>query len=252
MRGQYFWVPHVRYQTRYVAVSNYSVTVQFDNDRLILEPHHIWPKGGVISKDLWAGRQASFSITMKKPFSTFWHDGTHLLFYLQFEYFIFSSARHFLSIRTPIHCVNLQHPGETKGLNQNVSPFLSCTQFYQASTKWDPVRMGGLADTSLFNTTFMLFYTKVLSCILIFPEVPPDPLPPPYCTDTRFTETFDHVPKFYTSKPSFTSMLPFWDANIVFFMVKVHLQGHIILITARDTWYSELFNGGCGWILVTY
>ncbi len=38
----------------------------------------------------------------------------------------------------------------------------------------------------------------MLSCILIFPKVPPDPLPPPIVYEYKianFPETLDHIPK---------------------------------------------------------
>ncbi len=36
-----------------------------------------------------------------------------------------------------------------------------------------------MSETFVFKTNFKLFYAKMLSCTLIFPKVPPDPLPPP-------------------------------------------------------------------------
>ncbi len=54
-----------------------------------------------------------------------------------------------------------------------------------------------MSDTFVFKTNFQLFYAKMLSCTLIFPKVPPDPLPPPYLVriqDSEFTETFDLIP----------------------------------------------------------
>ncbi len=42
-----------------------------------------------------------------------------------------------------------------------------------------------------------MLYTKILSCILIFPKVPPDPLPPPILYEYKianFPKTLDHIP----------------------------------------------------------
>ncbi len=42
-----------------------------------------------------------------------------------------------------------------------------------------------------------MLYTKMLSCILIFPKVPPDPLPPPYLVwiqDSEFSRNFGPHP----------------------------------------------------------
>ena len=53
----------------------------------------------------------------------------------------------------------------------------------------------------------------MLSGILIFPKIPPDPLPPPILYEYKianFPETLDHIPKHYycivqTDIPMFTS-----------------------------------------------
>ncbi len=44
------------------------------------------------------------------------------------------------------------------------------------------------SDTFVFKINFNLFYAKMVSCMLICPKVPPDPLPPPYLVQIQDSE----------------------------------------------------------------
>ncbi len=67
--------------------------------------------------------------------------------------------------------------------------------------------------------TLLCYIQKMLSCILILPKVPPDPLPPPILYEYKianFPETLDHIPKMVEILiGNFCKGLVVWDGNWV-------------------------------------